>query len=55
MKNLKPLIKWSGGKADEIKLMALYSTKYNALRYGETTTMVIPPEGGEKLINEFLN
>jgi hypothetical protein len=35
--------------------MALYSTKYNALRYGETTTMVIPPEGGEKLINEFLN
>jgi hypothetical protein len=41
-------------KADEIKLMALYSTKYNALRYGETT-MVIPPEGGEKLINEFLN
>jgi hypothetical protein len=42
-------------KVDEIKLMALYSTKYNALRYGETTTMVIPPEGGEKLINEFLN
>ncbi len=42
-------------KENEIKLMSLYSTKYNALRYGETTTMVIPPEGGEKLINEFLN
>ena len=42
-------------KEDEIKLMAIYSTKYNALRFGETTTMVIPPEGGEKLINEFLN
>lgn len=42
-------------KENEIKLMSLYSTKYNALRYGEITTMVIPPEGGEKLINEFLN
>ncbi|RUT67746.1 hypothetical protein D0817_24765 [Flavobacterium cupreum] len=41
-------------KADEIKLMALYSTKYNAFRYGETT-MIIPPEGGQKLIDEFLN
>jgi hypothetical protein len=42
-------------QADEIKLMAMYSTKYNALRFGETTTMIIPPLGGEKLINEFLN
>lgn len=41
-------------KADEVKLMAVYSTKYNALRYGETT-MIIPPVGGEKLITEFLN
>ncbi|MFV8324888.1 hypothetical protein [Flavobacterium sp. ZS1P14] len=41
-------------KKDEIKLMALYSTKYSALRYGETT-MIIPPVGGQKLINEFLN
>jgi hypothetical protein len=41
-------------KADEVKLMALYSTKYNALRFGESTTMVIPPIGGEKLINKFL-
>ncbi|MEN2416224.1 hypothetical protein [Flavobacterium mesophilum] len=31
-----------------------YSTKYYALRYGETT-MIIPPVGGEKLITEFLN
>jgi len=41
-------------KEDEIKLMAMYSTKYGALRFGETT-MVITPEGGEILINEFLN
>ncbi|MFV8344019.1 hypothetical protein [Flavobacterium sp. XS2P39] len=41
-------------KKDEIKLMALYSTKYNAIKWGETG-MIIPPEGGEKLINEFLN
>lgn len=41
-------------KADEIKLMALYSKKYNALKYAETT-MIIPPVGGEKLITEFLN
>lgn len=41
-------------KIDEVKLMAVYSIKYNALRYGETT-MIIPPEGGEKLITKFLN
>ncbi|TPG42045.1 hypothetical protein [Flavobacterium pectinovorum] len=41
-------------KSDEVKLMAMYSTKYNALRYGEAT-MIIPPAGGEKLITEFLN
>ncbi len=40
-------------KENEIKLMSLYSKKYNALRFG-TTTMVIPPDGSEKLINEFL-
>ena len=40
-------------KEDEIKLMAMYSTKYHALRYGETM-MVIPPKGGQELINEFL-
>lgn len=40
---------------DESKLMKVYSTKYNALRFGESTTMFIPPEGGKKLINEFLD
>jgi hypothetical protein len=40
-------------KENEIKLMSLYSKKYNALKFGKTT-MVIPPEGSEKLINEFL-
>lgn len=41
-------------KEDEIKLMAMYSVKYGALKFGDTT-MVITPEGGEILINEFLN
>ncbi|MEX2410051.1 MAG: hypothetical protein WD607_01550 [Candidatus Paceibacterota bacterium] len=41
-------------KEDEIKLMSLYSQKYNALRLEESTTMIILPEGSEKLINEFL-
>jgi len=41
-------------KNDEIKLMAVYSLKYGALKFNETT-MVIPPETGEKLINEYLN
>jgi len=38
----------------ERKLMSNYSQKYHALKFGETT-MVIPPEGGKKLIDEFLN
>ena len=41
-------------KENEIKLMANYSKKYGALKFGETT-MVIPPAGGKKLIDEFLN
>ncbi|WP_242457667.1 hypothetical protein [Pedobacter sp. BS3] len=41
-------------KKDEIKLMALYCQKYGALKWGETT-MVIAPETGEKLINEYLS
>ena len=41
-------------KQDEIKLMSMYSKKYGALKFGETT-MVIPPQAGEKLIMEFLN
>lgn len=40
-------------KENEIRLMSLYSKKYSALKFGKTT-MVIPPEGGEKLIREFL-
>jgi hypothetical protein len=40
-------------KRAEIKLMLLYSQKYHALRFSETT-MVIPPVGSEKLINEYL-
>ncbi len=41
-------------KKDETKLMALYCQKYGALKWGETT-MVLSPEVGEKLINEYLN
>ena len=41
-------------KEDEIKLMALYCGKYGALKFDETT-MIIPPENGQTLINEFLN
>ncbi|UZO79992.1 hypothetical protein NBT05_13680 [Aquimarina sp. ERC-38] len=40
---------------DEIKLMTLYSQKYNAVRLKNTTTMIILPEGSEKLITEYLN
>lgn len=36
------------------KLIAMYMAKYNALYFGQTT-LVITPEGSEKLINEFLN
>ena len=41
-------------KKDEIKLMELYSQKYGAARLENTTTMIILPEGSEKLIREFL-
>lgn len=41
-------------KENEIKLITLYCRKYGALRFGETTTLVIPPEAGEKLIDTFL-
>ena len=41
-------------KQDEIKLMKLYSQKYSAARLENTTTMIILPEGSEKLIREFL-
>lgn len=41
-------------KEDEIKLMKLYNQKYGAVRLDDSTTMIILPEGSEKLINEFL-
>ncbi len=41
-------------KENEIKLMKMYSEKYKAVRLGDSTTMIILPEGSEKLINEFL-
>lgn len=37
----------------KVKLMTIYCVKYGALKWGDTT-MVIPPEGSEKLINNFL-
>ncbi|MEM1406790.1 MAG: hypothetical protein AAGG59_08455 [Bacteroidota bacterium] len=39
---------------DEKKLMELYGSKYHAVRLGESTTMIIVPEGSEKLIDEYL-
>lgn len=36
------------------KLIAMYTDKYKALYFGQTT-LVITPEGSEQLINEFLN
>lgn len=42
-------------KENEIRLMALYSSKYKAMRIENSTTMIISPENGESLINEFLN
>jgi len=41
-------------KEDEVRLMNLYSKKYYAQRFGQTTTMIISPENGEKLIEEYL-
>jgi hypothetical protein len=39
---------------DRVKLMSLYSEKYGAMRVGETTEMLITPEGGESLIEKYL-
>ena len=41
-------------KENEIRLMTLYCRKYGALRFGETTTLVISPDAGQKLIDTFL-
>ncbi len=37
------------------KLMNMYNRKYNAVRLDDSTTMIILPDGSERLINEFLN
>ncbi|WP_160129072.1 hypothetical protein [Kordia antarctica] len=41
-------------KEDELKLMKMYSQKYNAVRLDNSTTMIILPKGSEALINKFL-
>lgn len=41
-------------KEDEKRLMILYSSKYNAKRVGEGTTMVIADEDGDALIAKYL-
>lgn len=41
-------------KEDEVKLMALYSRKYNAKRFDETT-MVIMDKDGEALVEKYLH
>lgn len=41
-------------KEDEIKLMTLYSTKYNAYRLGDSNIMAIYDADGEDLINRYL-
>jgi len=41
-------------KEDEVKLMALYSSKYNAKRIGDSNVMVIYDEYGELLIERYL-
>jgi hypothetical protein len=38
---------------DTIKLMAVYSLKYKAMRFGDTS-MLITPTAGEVLIEEYL-
>lgn len=41
-------------KKEELKLMALYSSKYKAKRFDKTHVMLICPEDGEALINQYL-
>lgn len=40
--------------ASTTKLMAVYSKKYNAVRFGKTTTMFILPKEGKALIEFYL-
>lgn len=42
-------------KEDEIKLMRLYSTKYNAYRLGDSNIMAIYDADGEELIRRYLS
>jgi hypothetical protein len=42
-------------KKDEQTLMTLYSKKYKASRIPQTTTMIIEPKNGEKLIEQYLH
>ena len=42
-------------KEDEIALMSLYSSKYNAYRLGNSNVMVIYDSDGEGLINRYLS
>lgn len=42
-------------REDEIKLMILYSTKYNAYRLGNSNMMVIYDTDGDNLIEHYLN
>lgn len=42
-------------KEDEVKLIALYSQKYKAMRIEDSTMMVISPKEGEKLIEKYLS
>lgn len=42
-------------EADQLKLMAVYSRKYKAVRIPDTTSMLIKPEDGEQLIEHYLN
>jgi hypothetical protein len=42
-------------KADEKKLMALYSKDYHASNISGTTMMIIEPKDGEKLIEKYLS
>lgn len=41
-------------KEDATKLMSLYSQKYYAVHFDNTTTMYIQPEHGQNLIDEYL-
>lgn len=40
---------------DQMKLMAMYSKKYNAVRLGDDTQMYIMDDGGDALIQKYLN